>query len=162
MSIFIKISDFINEVIKKICFLLLVAMTVIIVIQVFYRYVIGSSLSWSEEIARYIFIWIIMLGASTGVKESFHVAVTAFIGWLPENIRSIISTINVVMLGLVGLIMVFYGYNLSELVAVQLSPAIRLSMFWVYLSVPVSGLLIIVHVLSKLQDLLTELFYAGK
>lgn len=151
------ISDGINQKVKKLCSILLMVMTAIIVIQVFYRYIIGTSLSWSEEIARYIFIWIIMLGASIGVKESFHVAVTIIVQKLSEKARCTVDTILNLLLGIVGLIMTFYGYSLARTVAIQLSPAVRISMFWVYLSVPVSGVLIIIHALGKMQILLDKL-----
>lgn len=152
MSVLTKISNKINDCTKFIGFILMVIMTVIIVLQVFYRYILGSSLSWSEELARYLFIWVVMLGAAYGVKESFHVAVSIVIDRLPSKVRTIVDILFSAMLGLVGIVMVKYGYMLAQTVAIQLSPATRISMFWVYISVPVSGLLIIVHILSRMEE----------
>ena len=74
-----RLSDWINRVAQYVGFVQLSLMTFVIILQVFYRYVLGSSLSWSEESARFLFIWVVMLGASMGVKEGFHVAVTLFV-----------------------------------------------------------------------------------
>ena len=46
----------------SVCVVLMSTMTVLLAVQVFMRYVMGASLSWSEEIARYLFIWLIYLG----------------------------------------------------------------------------------------------------
>ena len=53
----------------SICVALLSAMTLILAVQVFMRYVMGASLSWSEELARYLFIWLIYLGISFGARQ---------------------------------------------------------------------------------------------
>lgn len=152
MGIFGSLSDKANTAVKYAGFIMTAVMTVLIVIQVFFRYVLGSSLSWSEESARYLFIWIVMLGASMGVKEGFHVSVTLFINKLPAVLRRIVDTVFTLFLGVMALVMVIYGYSIANTVAIQVSPAIRLSMFWVYLSVPVSGVLIIIHLLSKIEE----------
>jgi len=144
-----EISDKINDVVKYLGFVLMAVMTVVIVLQVFYRYVLDSSLSWSEELARYLFIWIVMLGASVGVKEKFHVAVTLIRNRVPKVLQQILDVVFDILLGVVALAMISYGYDLAKSVAIQLSPATRISMYWVYLSVPVSGVLIIIHLLSR-------------
>jgi TRAP-type C4-dicarboxylate transport system permease small subunit len=93
-----------------------------------------------------------MLGVSIGVKESFHVAVTIFINRLPRVPRIVSNIIISLLLGVMATVMIVYGYTLANIVALQLSPAIRLSMYWVYLSVPVSGVLIIIHLLEHLKN----------
>jgi len=156
------VSDKVNTVVKYIAFVQLVLMTFIIVLQVFFRYILGSSLSWSEEAARYLFIWIIMLGVSVGVKESFHVAVTIIIKRLPRAPRIVSNIIFSLLLGVMALVMIKYGYSLTNQVAIQLSPAIRISMYWIYLSVPVSGVLIIIHLLDNLENNIKSLISGEK
>lgn len=145
-----EISDKINYIVKYVGFVLMAVMTVVIVLQVFYRYVLDSSLSWSEELARYLFIWTVMLGASVGVKEKFHVAVTLIKNRVPKVLQRILDVVFDILLGVVALAMIIYGYDLAKSVAIQLSPATRISMYWVYLSVPVSGVLIIIHLLGRI------------
>ncbi|MBN2285589.1 MAG: TRAP transporter small permease [Tissierellales bacterium] len=157
-----KVSDRLNFLVKYVTFVQLVMMTFIIVLQVFFRKVLSSSLSWSEESARYLFIWIIMLGVSIGVKEGFHVAVTIFINKLPKTSRIVSNIIFSMLLGVMAMVMIIYGYDLANIVAVQLSPAVRLSMYWVYLSVPVSGVLIMIHLLENIERNVRNLFNSEK
>ena len=147
------LSDKVNQIVKLIGFVQLSIMTVIIILQVFYRYVLGSSLSWSEECARYLFIWIVMLGASMGVKEKSHVAVTLFKDWLPFRIRTGVDILFTIMIGVMAAVMIIYGWSITQTVSIQLSPAIRISMFWVYLAIPVSGLLMMVHLTAQAIEL---------
>ena len=57
---------------------LLAAVTVAVtLLQVVFRYVLGSSLSWSEELARYLFIWVIFLGVASAARRGQHMAVEA-------------------------------------------------------------------------------------
>lgn len=157
MDSFKSFSDKINEAVKYIGFVLLAVMSVIIIIQVFSRYILGSSLSWSEESARYLFIWVVMLGASMGVKEGFHVSVTLFKEKLPVKMQHLLDILYTVILGIMAAAMMVFGWELARSVAIQLSPAIRLSMFWVYLSIPVSGLLIMIHLISRIAEIIVGL-----
>ena len=156
------LSDKTNAAVKFVGFLLLSVMTAIIVLQVFYRYVLSSSLSWSEESARYIFIWIVMLGASMGVKEGFHVSVTILKERLPGRIKGGVDMLFAFIMGIMAAAMVVYGWDIANTVAIQHSPAMRISMFWVYLSIPVSGLLIIVHLLARIVDIALAVKPSGR
>lgn len=136
--------------VKYITFALLAALVVIIFVQVVFRYVLDSSLSWSEELARFMFIWIVMLGASTGVKERYHVAITAFISWLPSVPCRVIWFFVESVCFCVAVCMLLYGMEMAGNVISQPSPAMRVSMFWVYVSVPVSGGLMVIYLAESL------------
>ncbi len=150
MLILNKLTRWLVTGVKYTTFVLLAALVVIIFVQVVFRYLLDSSLSWSEELARFLFIWIIMLGASTGIKERYHVAITAFISWLPSvPRRAIWFFVELVCLG-VAIFMLLYGMDMAGNVTSQLSPAMRVSMFWVYLAVPVSGGLMLIYLVESL------------
>ena len=157
-----RLSDWINRCVQYVGFVQLSLMTLIIILQVFYRYVLGSSLSWSEESARFLFIWVVLLGASMGVKESFHVSVTLFKDMLPRRIKVTVDVLVNLLTGVVAAIMVVYGLSIAETVSIQLSPAVRISMFWVYLAIPVSGALMLVHLAARLAELAQGWNAAGK
>ncbi|MBG0765558.1 MAG: TRAP transporter small permease subunit, partial [Tissierellales bacterium] len=77
MNIIIKISDFINEIIKKVITIFLMIMTVVLFSQVVSRYIFSSGLSWSEELVRYLCVWLIFFGATCATKDGSQIAVTA-------------------------------------------------------------------------------------
>ena len=59
-----QVSDIINKCVSYIGMVIFIVLIVACVAQVFFRFILNNSLSWSEELARYCFIWMHMLGAS--------------------------------------------------------------------------------------------------
>lgn len=111
----------------------------LIFIQIIMRYIFQNSLSWSEELARYIFLWQIWLGASFAVKEHRHLRIEAFLNLLPKKINKYVELLSLLIWVCFS---VFLAYKGSELVIIliehgQLSPAMRMPMFYAYSSVPV-------------------------
>jgi TRAP-type transport system small permease protein len=127
-------------------------MTVIIIIQVFMRYLFLYSLSWSEEVARYLMIWVSFLGASLALKYGFHIGVEFVINRIPEKIRG--WTNLVAKLGMLLFLIYFTigGFRVSWAVRDQDSPALLFSMAYAYLSAPVGGLFMIIQLLNLLIE----------
>ncbi|MBU8908950.1 TRAP transporter small permease, partial [Desertibacillus haloalkaliphilus] len=85
-------------------------MVAVIALQVFMRYVMGSSLSWSEELARYCFIWLVYLGISYGVKKQRHIKVDVLLLALKDRGKIILNIFaNVLFLGF-AVFVIIYGY----------------------------------------------------
>jgi TRAP-type C4-dicarboxylate transport system permease small subunit len=127
-------------------------MTVIIILQVFMRYLFLYSLSWSEEVARYLMIWVSFLGASLALKYGFHIGVEFVINRIPEKIRGWVNL--VAKLGTLFFLIYFTigGFRVSWAVRDQDSPALLFSMAYAYLSAPVGGLFMIIQLLSLLVE----------
>lgn len=71
---FMKFLKLIDEYLEmSICVALISVIAVVLGLQVFMRYVMQNSLSWSEELARYLFIWLIYIGISYGAKIMRHI-----------------------------------------------------------------------------------------
>ncbi|HHU18503.1 MAG TPA: TRAP transporter small permease [Clostridiales bacterium] len=158
MDLLAKISDRVNKYSKYFTACLLAALTVIITIQVISRRFLGSSLTWSEETARYIFIWIIMLGAASGLKEGYHVAITVLMDRLKGKSRKTLDIIVNICILFLAIFLLAAGVRLAVTISGQLSPAIRLNMFWVYLSVPISGAIMIIHLASEITQNVKGIF----
>ena len=80
-----QISRISERAVRQTLVAMVAAMTVIIIIQVFLRYLFLYSLSWSEEVARYLMIWASFLGASLAVKYGFHIGVEFVVDPIPEK-----------------------------------------------------------------------------
>ena len=74
-----------------VCVGLLAVIFVIMVLQVTCRYVLGSPLVWSEELARYLYIWVCFLGAPVALRRGNHIAITLFVDLLPRKLARAIS-----------------------------------------------------------------------
>lgn len=126
---------------------LILLMVGVIFIQVIARYVLHNSLSWSEEIGRYLFIWITFLGAVIGVKERLHVGVDVIVNSLPAGVRKILMLVgNLLMMLFVGY-MLQGSFKLIELGRHQVSPATSIPMLYPYLILPLGSILMLIYLL---------------
>ncbi|ARK31211.1 TRAP transporter small permease [Halalkalibacter krulwichiae] len=116
-----------------------VIMVTAIFVQVVMRYVLGSSLAWSEELARYCFIWLVYLGISYGVKKQRHIKVDIILLFLKDRWKIVVNILaNVIFLSF-AIFVVVYGYDIAKTVLTygQKSPALQIPMGLVYLATPV-------------------------
>lgn len=140
-----KIGNIINKAEEWILVFLMSALSVIVFAQVVFRYA-GHSLSWSEELARYLTIWISFIGASYGFRYGAHIGVEAFKNWLPFRARRVVDLIACIAVAVISVLMMYYGYLIITKVHLkfgQVSPAMRMPMQYAYLAIPVGYLLMI-------------------
>lgn len=133
--------------------------TPLMLVQIIMRYVFENSLSWSEELARYIFLWMIWLGASYGVKKSRHIRIEILNEKLSGKSRGYLEIIIIaVCICFCGFLAIKGGELASEIFDLgQLSAALRLPMGYPYLSVPVGASLMIIRYLEKVSEIIKEM-----
>lgn len=113
--------------------LFLAAMTIIMGIQVFSRYILGISLSWSEEITRYLFIWSAFLSVSLCTKKCISIKIDQFIQLFPKRGKSLFKLLNLTIefIFFVYLVPFSFIYLRSTVESGQVSPAMGLPMYYV-------------------------------
>lgn len=108
------------------------------------------SLPWTEELSRFAFVWLLMLGASVGLYRQEHFALTLLTDVLPRVAQRwaelLVYLLELVFIGF----LIWYGYAMSEMVWGQISPALGLRYAYVYSSVPVGASLMALHVLGSM------------
>lgn len=135
---------------------LMAIMTIDVLWGVFTRYAMGSQASWSEELARFLLIWIGILGAAYASGKQMHLAIDLLRPRLQENNqRRLRWIINLLVIFFALTVMVIGGSRLIYITQVlgQLSPALRVPMAFVYSIVPISGLLIIYYKVLELRQM---------
>lgn len=95
------------------CSALMVFMTVLIFIQVVMRYVFHNSLTWSEELARYCFIWLIYLGVSYGCKTMKHIKIDAALKLFPKKLKPYIVIFGDFCVLVLAVYLVITGWQLA-------------------------------------------------
>ncbi len=123
--------------------ILLAAIVVFISLQVIMRYVVGSALSWSEELTLWTFIWFIWIGISYAFKERRHVKVSFFLDFLPTALKLWVEHLLDAVIILFLLSLAYQSYKLMTLpyVASQTSVVLGLPIPWLYASAPIGSLL---------------------
>ena len=128
---------------------------VLIFFQIIMRYVFKNSLAWSEELARYVFLWLIWVGASFAVKEERHLRIEAFANIFTGNRRKIFELVVLIIWFGFSLVLAYLGYNLTSRIMTsgQVSPAMRMPMYYAYASVPVGSLLMTVRLVERMINI---------
>ncbi|RSL35349.1 TRAP transporter small permease [Salibacterium salarium] len=129
-----------------------VVMVVVIAMQVFMRYVVGDSLSWSEELARFCFIWLVYIGISYGVKKQRHIKVDAMLILFKQKGKIVMNMIANVIFLIFAVVVIYYGQSvaLRILELGQESPALHIPMGIVYLATPVGMGLTAIRLIQQL------------
>ncbi|OEU66360.1 MAG: C4-dicarboxylate ABC transporter permease [Desulfobacterales bacterium PC51MH44] len=143
-----KLSRSINNWVEFLLFGLGFSMSVIIAVQVFCRYVLNHSLFWSEELARYLLVWLTFLGASVAYYRNVHPGIDVIYARMPNSIQKITAiTVHLVSMTLFG-IMIIFGTKFSYFVRLQISPALNLPKWLIFTIIPISGLILMLHSLT--------------
>lgn len=130
----------IDKIIYYFLVLLMAIMSILGVFQVVGR-LVGVVPSWTEEAIRFLFIWASCVGAAIGIKAHIHIGVDVIVNLLPFVARKVVDI--VVQLGLMAfdVFIIKFGFDMVARTMTQASPALRLPMAYVYLAVPVMGIL---------------------
>ena len=138
----------------------LVFNVLLIFAQIIMRGVFNYSLTWSEEVSRYVFIWQIWLGTSIAVRTEQHIQVKLLLKFVKtDKAQKIIRLLGLLIWFGFSLYLAYLGYNscismMSHMVA---STILRIPMWIVYVALPVSSLLVSLRLVWKIIQQATEL-----
>ncbi len=130
---------------------MLAAMTLIMGFQVLSRYALGRSLSWSEEITRYIFIWCGFLSVSYCSKKCLSIKIEQFVAAFPRRGKALFKVVNHTFELIFFLYMIpfSYSYMMSAVKSGQLSPACGIPMYYIQAAPFVSFILVTFRILQR-------------
>lgn len=132
--------------------LILAAMFLFLLAGVIFRYVLNSPLSWTDESAMILVVWMAFFGAGMGVKERTHVGTDAFLRLFPLFLRRIIVIGVDSLIGLFAAYLMVFGWRISITSAGQKTVFFGISYFYLYLSVSIGGLLLLVQAISIIVE----------
>lgn len=150
-----KISDFLDRIGGVLCVVMLAAMVILTGTQIICR-VFFSALDWSEELTRYLLVWSTFLGAGVVYKHAGHINVSLLQDHVPPVMQKIMKLLVHVICGVFCVIAVYYGFKYMKAQGLQLSPAMRIPMRYMYMSIPVGFSLLLVHILNAIIQLFVK------
>ena len=111
------------------------------------RYFFNSPIQWAEELARYSFIWVVFMGAVVCTKRKRHIAIDILLHTLPARstvwVRLLVDCCTLS----IALVIAYYGWKLTS-AATQITATLQVPHYVIYVVVPVSAALIILHTLG--------------
>ena len=146
-----KVLETIFDVIEQglgVCFVLLMFISVLL--QIFYRYLLQSPLTWTEEVARYSFIWTVLLGAAFAVRRKEHVAMNLLFDRFPKSVQRYVAVVinGIILISLMYLLPVSWSF-FSFMKNVS-APTLNISWGFLFFAAPLSITLMTIHTLIRL------------
>jgi TRAP-type C4-dicarboxylate transport system permease small subunit len=124
----------------------LLVMTVSIMINVFYRYVLNAPLAWPPELARFMMVAVTLLASSLAMRTGAHVGVSIVVLRLPIRVQAWLFTVNSLLILGFLLILLWYGWQLAFNEGPrQMAPSLGVSMMFAFIPLPLGALLMIIH-----------------
>ncbi len=117
--------------------------------QVFSRYVMNSSLAWTEELARYSFIWLNMLASSVALRAGSHAAVSILEKRLKGRALAIHQCVINAIIVVGALFLIVEGVKMMGVSGSKPSTVLRIPMQYVYMAIPVGGVGILLQAVFK-------------
>lgn len=152
--LFKKIEQMIGFLLKPIIVLGMLALIAVITLQIISR-VFFNAVPWTEEVARFLLIWITFLGAALAFQQGRHIAVSFVVDALPPHINRLARMMASLAIILFMGALVVIGYEYMQVQSFQRSPSLRWSMSYIYAVMPVSAALMCYY---ACVDLLTLIF----
>lgn len=124
-------------------------MLVVIFAQVVSRYLFNWTPEWSEELARYLFVWVVFIGSALIMGESGHLAVQ----FVPNHFKGTAAgkaleiVINLSGYAFIVLLLV-QGTKMMQVMTFQISPGLEIPMSWVYSVIPISSVLMLLYLVK--------------
>lgn len=156
MKTFIKIMDKINDKLFILISLLFGLTGLLTIYQVFARFILKSPPVWSEEIVRYLMIWIVLLGTAIGLRKGLLISVETVLHFLPKKLKRILQ-ISIVVLNVVFLgFLVKYGFVIMDSLQLTRAGALDIPVSWTYAAIPVGAGLAIINCVVVFLELIFQ------
>jgi TRAP-type C4-dicarboxylate transport system permease small subunit len=144
------IAKLFNRLIEWLCLALMVILTTDLLLGVFSRYVLMSTFTWYDEVARVCFVWAVFLGASVGIRRKAHFGLHIVVDTFPPKAKRYAALVTPLVVIAFSAVLIIQGMAFVDLGWFQQTPVMGLPKAWVYAAMPVGGVLMILNSLAPL------------
>ena len=147
-----KVCDGLEAISKLIVGGAILAIVLITIVSVWYRYVLNAPLSWTEQVSRILFVWSVFAGAAVLYRHVLHIVIDMFVMTMPENAQRILFWINHALMLLTSVLIFWFGLKLSIDTWDQTFGALEITPASFYAAAPFCGALMLAFWLEKTLD----------
>lgn len=133
---------------------MLLAIVLIVLSNVFFRYFLHIGLGWTEEASRFLQIGMTFVAAAIAVKQWGHFQLLLIRNYLPKRLHRVIQFFAVLVVLVMSAVLVRYGISIAQVSWLQTSPTMDWSMGYLYCMVPACGAIMFVFALEHLVNLI--------
>ena len=132
-------------------------MVVMVCLEVILRYCFKSSLFFTEELSRYIMIWIVFLGTALLVYEFKHINIDVITGKLSPKGQAVCALFSQIIVALFCIFLAVEGTKILPMQLEQEAVSMPVTMFWFYLCIPVGAVLCIIFLVAQIMKSFSDL-----
>ena len=154
MRLLKKVKVWVSDLYGCISMAMVLGILAVMTAQAFCRYVLNESLTWSEELARFMFVWASMTGAVAVTANRGHAAIKMLDGILPMRVNQGKTVVFDLVMTAIGTLLLVQGITLVNSVWQQTSAAMKLPYAYVYMAIPVGGFGIMIQSLINCVEAL--------
>lgn len=145
--------NYLNKLEDYLGIILVFGLAFLLAIQVIFRYVFSHPLGWTEELARYVFIWMIFVGAVIVSREREHVRIELLKTFVPEKAWQFLTFLNELCIFVFWVFLIPAAFKYAFFAINIDASGSGISMFFVFISLPICGLLIGIHtIINMVKD----------
>jgi len=149
------VKKILDRTLSTICVGLFGALVLLVTWQVFTRFVLNNPSTFSEELAKYCFVWLVLFGAAFVFGENGHMRIEFIQDMLPTKFKIVVQIfIEVCIIIFSALVLLNGGSTITKLAWVQLSPALQIPVGYLYMVMPICGAVIIFYCLYNIYIIL--------
>jgi TRAP-type C4-dicarboxylate transport system permease small subunit len=143
---------FVGRGLEYLCAALLILIVLIVFANVIGRYFFLAPLRWSDEVAQYMFLWLSYLGALAALMRGSHYSVPNLVEMLPGLPRLVVKTISDLVVVLILLVLVWFGWQLVNRLSFQTSLTLGVPVYYAYVALPLTAALMALVVCGQIVN----------
>ena len=153
----ITLKKYLDKILEIVCSVVLLVMILMVMWQVIARSILNNPSTLTEEFVRFSLVWLAMLASAYVVGKKSHLSVTLLSDSLNEKNKRILEIIIQVLFIIFSVIIMIYGGSrATSLTMSQISPSLGIPLGLVYLSVPVSGVFMLIYSVINLFTIISQ------
>lgn len=141
-----------EKIIDIICVIMMFTLFIVILLQILFRYFFNMPLKWTEELARYVFVWVSMMGWTYGSRYDTHIQVNIFSNLFPEKIKSFVFLFIQLLSIIFSLALGYYSIGLVKQGYVFKATTLPINFSLVYSIIPIVCLILIIYAVMKIYN----------
>lgn len=155
LRVLIGIKEVLTRILNGILIVAVAALVVDVVWGVFTRYVMGEQAQWSEELARFLLVWVSLVGGAVAFGTKGHLGVDYFVGKFDPATRKMMAmVVHLIVLFFAAAIFIYGGARVvaNSWAVEQTTPALGWKMGNVYLALPLAGIFMVIYTVENLIE----------
>lgn len=157
-----KYLDYLNKAVTVFTGLMLGFMTVLVLLQIFYRYVLVSPFPQGQELAVYAMVYVVMFGSTIAVHNKSHIAVTFIVDRFPAPMKFTLRMVAYAAMIVFFALIIYHGWGLMMRAMRQMSPTTGIPVGYIVASLPISSGISIIYILQLMWNELTAFRLSGQ